>query len=92
VEASSLELIAKVVRDESDPFGTHLNTSCFAFSVVEQEQELEPFQVVRHNTKRPSRPRVSNGGTGTLRRSTRIARLYPRRSHRLEDKRSAAKP
>ena len=40
--------------------------------------------------KRSSRPRVSNGGP--LRRSPRLAVIYPRRSPRLAAKRLAAKP
>ena len=67
-----------------------------AFSAVfeEQEQEVpqadESAEVSVTVPKRPRRPRVSNGGP--LRRSARLAKIYPRRSPRLAAKCLAAKP
>jgi hypothetical protein len=67
-----------------------------AFSAVFEEQEQEVPQVDESAEvsvtvpKRPRRPRVSNGGP--LRRSARLAKIYPRRSPRLAAKRLAAKP
>jgi len=51
-----------------------------------QEDEPEPITVPK---KRTPRPRVSS--SGPLRKSPRLARLYPRRSPRLAAKRLAAK-
>jgi len=77
------------VRHVGVPFVTATNDDA-CFVSVHQEQELEPSQAVP-KTKRPPRPRVSNGGA-PLRRSARLAAKNPRRSPRLAAKRLAAKP
>jgi hypothetical protein len=68
------------------PFRTN-NT---AISTVFEEQDLPQESAESTAPKRPRRPRVSNGGP--LRRSARLAKIYPRRSPRLAAKRLAAKP
>jgi Dullard-like phosphatase family protein len=73
------DLLEELVCDEHLAF-TCFSDSSFCSTVLSQEKEIAP--------KRPTRPRVSNGGP--LRRSPRLARKYPRRSKRLAEKRLAA--
>jgi len=65
-------------------------TNNTAISTVFEEQDLPQESAESTAPKRPRRPRVSNGGP--LRRSARLAKIYPRRSPRLAAKRLAAKP
>jgi hypothetical protein len=81
--------VGEKVRHVVVPFVTSTNDDA-CFVSVHQEQELEPSQAAP-KTKRPPRPRVSNGGA-PLRRSARLAAKNPRRSPRLAAKRLAAKP